>query len=388
MPTAIEAVRIEVLRSDLRQTHTVPDPDATRVLADGQVRLQIDHFALTSNNITYAAFGEAMKYWQFFPCADAAWGCVPVWGFAVVVESRAEGVAVGERVYAYLPMGSHLVVDAARVSANGFVDAAAHRQPLAAVYNQLLFCRNDPAYEAALEGQQAVLRPLFITSFLIDDFLEDNGFFGAQQLILSSASSKTAYGTAHCLALRRGNAGAGADPGARAPRCIGLTSAGNLGFTRGLGLYDDVLGYDAWASIDPTVPTVYVDFAGNAALRRQIHTHFHGPFGDSLRYSCSVGGTHWDEIGSGAGLPGPRPTLFFAPAQIKKRLVAPPEGWGGAGLQERINTAWGGFMTAANQPAAPWLVIRNDRGASAVQAAYRALLDGRADPRVGLMLSM
>ena len=137
MPTATEALRIEILRSNLRQTRAVPDPDTTRALADGQVRLRVDHFALTSNNITYAAFGDAMKYWQFFPCADSAWGCVPVWGCAVVVESRAEGVAVGERVYAYLPMGSHLVVDAARVSANGFVDAAAHRQELAAVYNQL-----------------------------------------------------------------------------------------------------------------------------------------------------------------------------------------------------------------------------------------------------------
>ncbi len=384
MPTRTDPQRIEVLRSDLRQTRAVPDPDATRALADGQVRLQVDHFALTSNNITYAAFGEAMKYWQFFPCADAAWGCVPVWGFAQVVESRAEGVAIGERVYAYLPMGSHLVVDAARVSAHGFIDAAAHRQALAAVYNQLLFCRSDPAYVAALEGQQAVLRPLFITSFLIDDFLEDNGFFGAQQVILSSASSKTAYGTAHCLALRRGRAGAGAGAGAGAPRSIGLTSAGNLEFTRGLGLYDEVRSYDSLTSMDPSVATVYIDFAGNAALRRQIHEHF----GDSLRYSCSVGGTHWDEIGSGAGLPGPRPTLFFAPAQIKKRLAPPPDGWGGAGLQSRIATAWAGFMAAANGAAAPWLVIRSDRGEQAVQAAYLALLDGRTDPRVGLMLSL
>ena len=65
---------------------------AVEPLADGEARLRIDAFALTSNNVTYAAFGEAMKYWQFFPCGDAAWGCIPVWGFAEVVESRAAGV--------------------------------------------------------------------------------------------------------------------------------------------------------------------------------------------------------------------------------------------------------------------------------------------------------
>jgi len=46
-------------------------------LQPGQARLHIDHFALTANNITYAAFGEAMGYWQFFP-ASSGWGCIPV----------------------------------------------------------------------------------------------------------------------------------------------------------------------------------------------------------------------------------------------------------------------------------------------------------------------
>ena len=48
-------------------------PDAP--LASGQVRLRVEHFALTANNITYAAFGAAMNYWQFFPTDDDGWGC-------------------------------------------------------------------------------------------------------------------------------------------------------------------------------------------------------------------------------------------------------------------------------------------------------------------------
>ena len=85
-------------------------------------------------------------------------------------------------------------------------------------------CSADPGYDAAREAEQALLRPLFMTSFLIDDFLADTGFFGARRVMLSSASSKTAYGTAFCLSLRRGSP--------NAVKVIGLTSAGNLAFTR------------------------------------------------------------------------------------------------------------------------------------------------------------
>ena len=47
-------------------------------LGEGEVRLRIDAFALTSNNITYAAFGAAMNYWSFFPTGSADTGCIPV----------------------------------------------------------------------------------------------------------------------------------------------------------------------------------------------------------------------------------------------------------------------------------------------------------------------
>jgi hypothetical protein len=370
--------RFEVSRSNLRLSRLVPDPDApaARPLSDGQARLRIDHFALTSNNITYAAFGEAMKYWDFFPTGDAAWGCIPVWGFADVVESRAEGVAVGERLYGYWPMGRYLVVQPARVGRHGFVDGAAHRAELPAVYNQIQRCAADPAYVASQEAQQALLKPLFITSFLIDDFLDDAGFFGAKQVLLSSASSKTAFGTAFCLSLRRGQPGA--------VRIVGLTSPGNLAFCRSLGCYDEVRAYDALAGMDAATPTLYVDFAGSAPLRRSVHQHF----GEALRYSCSVGGTHWDELGGGRDLPGPRPTLFFAPAQIAKRSAAPPAGWGPAELQARIAAAWAAFMRPVNDPVAPWLRVRSARGAQAVREACLALLDGQVDARDGLMLAL
>jgi hypothetical protein len=343
-------------------------------LVAGEARLAVDSFALTANNITYAAFGEAMKYWQFFPSGDAALGCLPVWGFATVTESQVDGLAVGRHVWGYYPAGTHLVVAPSKVSAAGFVDGAAHRQELALVYNQYAFCDADPGWKPELEGLQAVLRPLFMTAFLIDDFLADNGFFGAQQVVLSSASSKTSFGTAFCLAQRRGTPGA--------PRIIGLTSPGNADFARSLGCYDEVRLYDELTTLPADVPTVYVDFAGNAGLRLALHSHF----GEQLMYSSSIGGTHWEALGSGRDLPGPRPVLFFAPAQVKKRSAPPPEGWGAAELQRRMGAAWGQFITQVARDG--WVNVTRQTGAPAALQAYQDMLAGHSDARQGLMLAM
>lgn len=367
--------RLLVARRQLHDVRIAPDPDAPaeRPLADGEARLAIDRFALTANNITYAAFGDAMQYWQFFATGDDAWGCVPVWGFATVIESRAVGVPVGERVYGYLPMGTHLVVRPGHAKAAGFSDLQPHRAALAAVYNQYVFCSADPGYDPAREGHQAVLKPLFTTAFLIDDFLAEQGFFGAAQVLLSSASSKTAYATAFCLARR-----------SERPRTVGLTSPANLAFARSLGCYDTVITYDEVAGLDATVPTVYVDFAGSTAVRRAVHERFE----DRLAHSCAVGGTHWGALGGGARLPGPKPELFFAPAQVRRRRAPPPEGWGADGLNLRLGEAWQAFIDRVDGASPPWLKIRHQRGAAAVEAAYRLMLDGKADAREGLMLSL
>lgn len=371
-------LRFLIDRSDLRRTRLATDPDAPGApgaapLRAGQVRLAIRRFALTANNVTYAAFGDAMKYWQFFPSGDARWGCLPVWGFAEVCESRAEGVAVGRRVWGYLPAGTHLVVQAERIDARGFVDAAPHRAELSPIYNRLLFCDADPDWRPELEPVQSLLRPLFATSFLIDDFLATQAFFGASQVLLSSASSKTAWGTALCLTLR--------DAAAR-PAIVGLTSAANLAYVRSLGVYDRVASYDELSAIDDGHRAVYVDFSGSAAHRRSVHSRW----AERLAYSCAVGGTHWNQGGSNKDLPGPRPVLFFAPEQWRTRSTPPPQGLGAAGLQQAMSAAWSELLRHVTAPTAAWLSIDERRGAAALEAGYHALVDGGADPRQGLVV--
>jgi hypothetical protein len=368
--------RLFITRADLSRAHIGADPDAPaqRPLVPGQVRLAVEAFSLTANNISYAVFGAAMNYWQFFPAGDPALGCLPVWGFATVSESLAEGIAPGRRVWGYYPAGTHLVVEPAKVSGAGFVDGSTHRRELPGVYNQVVFCDADPGWLPELEGLQAVLRPLFFTAFLLDDFLAESNFFGADQVLLSSASSKTAQATAYCLSRRRGTPGA--------PRIVGLTSAAQADFVRALGSYDLVLTYDQLGALEPLRPTIYVDFAGNAALRHSVHAHF----ADALKFSSSVGGTHWGALGSARDLTGPRPALFFAPAQAKARGAPPPQGWGAAELQQRMAQAWTQFVGHVSGHGSVRIVTRP--GAQAALQAYGEMLAGRADAREGLMLDM
>jgi hypothetical protein len=217
-----------VARDDLHRTRFedagVPEPAA------GQALLAVDAFGLSANNITYATFGEAMSYWSFFPAEDG-WGRVPVWGFAQVSESRQEGLEAGARVYGYLPPSSELVVDATRVNERGFTDGAAHRSKLPPTYNNYARSDADPIYDAAHEDEQILLRPLFFTSYLIDDFLDDSDLFGARTVVLSSASSKTASALAFQLSRRKG------------VDVVGLTSPRSGEFARGLGVYDHVASY-------------------------------------------------------------------------------------------------------------------------------------------------
>jgi hypothetical protein len=269
-------------------------------------------------------------------------------------------------------MASEVTLRPLRAGTAGFIDGAAHRRELPAAYNQYTRCRSDAGHRPEVEAETALLRPLFITSFLIDDFLADNGFFGAATVLLSSASSKTAYGCAFFLAQRRG--------AAQVPRVVGLSVARHLAFAQGLGCYDALLDYAALDTLSPAEPTVYVDMSGSAALRRRVHAHF----GAQLKYSCSVGGTHWDQLGGARGLPGPRPVLFFAPAQVTKRAAD----WGAAELQQRIEAAWQAALARVRDPRRPWLEVVRGRGPVEVEAAYRSLLDGSADPRRGYFLSL
>lgn len=336
-------------------------------LAPGQVRVRVERLALTANNVTYGAFGESMHYWDFYPSREEGWGIVPAWGFGTVVQSLHPGVAVGERLYGYWPMADSAVLQPQRLTERGFSDASPHRAKLHALYNQYVRCNQDPVYTADSEDLQALLRPLFNTAWLIDDFLADNGMFGARAVLMSSASSKTAWSTAFMLKQREGI------------ETIGFTSAANLAFCQGLGCYSRVLAYEQIDQVDAKLPCVYVDFSGDAPFRAKVHGHF-----TELRYSCAVGAAHVDALGGGHGLPGPRPTLFFAPAQAQKRQGE----WGGAVLQGKLLASWQALLAHMQSAATPWLRVQRNEGAPAMLRAWQRMAAGDVDPSAGVVVSL
>lgn len=343
-------------------------------LDPGQVLMKVSRFAFTANNITYAAFGDAMRYWEFFPAPDGT-GIIPVWGFADVLESRCEGVEVGQRYYGYYPMATHAVVEPVQVNPAGFIDGVSHRRELAVIYNHHAACASDPVYRKDKEAQQMLFRPLFTTSFLLEDLFADNAFYGAQTLYLTSASSKTALGMAYLLHHNR-------DSRDQQYEIVGLTSPGNKAFVESLGCYDRVVTYEEIDGLPADESSAIADFAGDANLLLQLHKQL----SPGLKYSCMIGASHWTAQagsalgGNSDGMPGPTPEFFFAPSQAEKRISQ----WGADVFQGNLGTAWTGFMAFVDS----WLSVETRLGQLEAERVYQDVLAGRSDPRVGYILSL
>lgn len=334
-------------------------PSARATLAPGDVRLTLDRFALTSNNISYALSGDFLDYWGFFP-AEAGWGRLPAMGYGIVTESANTDIAVGGRYFGFFPVGSEHVVQA-QVSSGGFIDVAAHREKHAMAYRTF-----DRVSDEVGENDNALLifKGLFITSFLAEDFLREQEFFGASQVLVTSASSKTSIALAHCMRAHSNL------------RVIALTSDANIDFVRSVDEYHEVVAYSEISTLDQSVRTAIVDMAGNPEIIASVHTHF----GNSLTYSCSIGATHWDQTSHRIDIPGPKPQFFFAPSQISKR----GKEWGRTELNSRIDRALTVFIESSKQ----WLQIEHRAGEQSVSDTYAQLVAGKVRPEVGNILTV
>lgn len=346
------------------------DEDA---LAQGCIRLNLGPWALTANNVTYMLTGDQIGYWHYFnPAAydiqmdegdGIKWGRMPVWGYGEVTESHCADVKVGQIVYGFFPIADSFDMRPVKLTPHGFQDGMAHRTKLHSLYNGYVFTDKDPSF-GEHQDLQPVLRPLFTTSFLIDDFLAEKEFFGAEQVLILSASSKTALGTAFCLKER------GAIP------TIALTSARNKDFTIGTGFYDGVHTYDAITDMNPDVKTVIVDMAGNGDVMETVLDHFE----ENITYICRVGISHWDAKPN-VSTKGKTPSgFFFAPDQAKARIAE----WGGAGFNQRLGARWLPFCESA----AGWLSVEKNEGVEPLLKTYKDMLDGAATPDKGYLFTL
>ncbi|NKI35170.1 DUF2855 family protein [Wenzhouxiangella sp. XN79A] len=350
-------------RFDDMRIDTIEAPEA----GEGEVVLALDRFSLTINNVTYAAFGNALRYWDFFPTGLDGWGLLPVWGYADVVASKADGVEVGQRCFGYYPSATHLVVAPGKTGERSFRDESAHRRDLPEVYNWYQRSDNDPQQSAALEPLHAIFRPLFVTAYGLADALAERDFFGAERVVISSASSRTGYSEAFSIRQQSDI------------ELIGLTSARNREFVDGLGLYDRALAYDDLESLDSGRPTLFIDVAGNAEIRRRVHRHF----GDRLVHDAALGAAHAHEPPPpDPDLPGPEPVFFFAPDWVARRQAE----WGSDGFNRRVGDAVAAFFQYVARH--ELIDIREQRGLEAAKAVLTELLDGSTDPAIGHVIRL
>lgn len=107
-------------------------------LSDGEIVVSIDKYCLMSNPVDYAVSDDRIDYWNYFPTGEEGWGKLTVWGMADVVESQCDDVKVGQRIYGFFPMASHLRMTPGKIKPRNFTDVVDHRSPLPPFYNKYM----------------------------------------------------------------------------------------------------------------------------------------------------------------------------------------------------------------------------------------------------------
>ncbi|MEM6725138.1 MAG: DUF2855 family protein [Bacteroidota bacterium] len=364
---AIENPQFQVFRKAFVKNRLVDAPATSMELEEGEILLKVDKFAYTANNMTYAAAGDMIGYWQFFPPYGEdphGWGVIPVWGFADVVASTNGAIKEGERLFGYFPPSKHLKLKPSHISNLQFIDASDHRKHLPAGYNLYRRVSHEPGYNAKFDNERMVLWPMHLTSWCIWDSLQMKDFYGAEQIISTSASSKTASGFGYTLK---------ADP--NAPKSIGMTSARNLDMVNGLGLYAEGITYDDASKI-ANVPTVIVDFAGNAKVMGAMHK----VLGDNMKKTINVGITHFMNARPNPDINAERVKMFFAPGHVAKRI----KDWGPKEFDQKTMP----FLMETAAKTREWLAYRELDGLQGLAEVHPAVFAGNISPKEGLIVKV
>lgn len=364
----MESPQLQVSQGVFIKNRIVETPASDLELANGEVLVEIEKFAYTANNITYAVTGDMLGYWQFFPPKGKntnGWGVIPVWGFANVVTSKNDTIPVGDRLFGYFPPAKHLKMKPIKSNERRFIDGAKHRSKLPGGYNLYRRVNNEKGYSQELDCERMLLFPLHLTSFCIWDSLKEKDWYGAKQILILSASSKTSTGLGYAFK---------ADENALT--VIGVTSNKNIAVVKGLNIYDQSITYEAVSSIDATIPTVIVDMSGNTKLLAALHVHL----GDQMKFTSNVGLTHWANAKPLEGIIKDRSEFFFAPAHIQKRM----EEWGPEGFDQKTSA----FLAVTAAKTKTWLKFKQLNGLNALAAIHPKVCIGALPADEGVIVTL
>lgn len=351
-------------RADLLRSRWAGVPKADR--PPGGIAVALERFALTSNNLTYAKFGEELRYWDYFP-GPPGWGRMPVWGIGRVIESGRNGPAEGERIYGFFPISERVTMLPSSLAEGEFVDGIPHRAKLSPTYNEYLRIDLVPVYEGACADAYLALRPLFSLGFFLAAWLDEQAFFGARRVIISSASSKTAAALVDQLQ-------------GRIER-IGLTSALRRKLVEQGNRFDRVIAYgelDDESHLTES-PAIFIDVAGDPEIRGAVHRRLGSMLVRSITVGATRGGPSPQERAGADELPGPKPEFFFTPMHILRLR----ERWGRAVLRDRLTASLSAFLRGS----ANWLQYEIFAGKAEISKAYGALARGAAPAETAAILT-
>ncbi|KAL3936222.1 MAG: hypothetical protein SGARI_002652, partial [Bacillariaceae sp.] len=219
------------------------------------VEFKIVKGSLTANNKFYWSFGERPPF-NFFKCYPvdpqtsalvvqgdddnlSDYAHPPVWGVAEVTCSKVDGVQVGDRFLAMLPIGQSVSFDKASVDPIDGSKLIVERPDTFAAYNTFTKIDPDDAMASPKFGDLAVASfPGIITGFgLYYRLLHCNCYGGVQRIVITSASSKV--GLALAIFIKKSNEATFANT-----QIIGYTSKNNMTFCESTKVFDEVLNYE------------------------------------------------------------------------------------------------------------------------------------------------
>ncbi|MCX2980730.1 DUF2855 family protein [Halieaceae bacterium IMCC14734] len=397
MNGTVARITVATQRKTLAETLVLRDE--LPPLEHDEIRLRVDKVGLSANNLFYAQMGEApfLKFFSVYPLSEEHkdLAIVPAWGVATIIESANPEFTVGEQYRGFLHM-TNVVQMKARRTAEGFQAFGGKRDKINQAYNGFLTVAAGGTSPIAGEGPKADLAmtsaPGGGSGFILYELLKMHAFYGANSVVLTSASSKLSLVTAQLLREQR-------DSGEL--QCVvGYTAKSNQAFVRSTGLYDLVICYEDALPDDTELKHLLVDVAGDAAIYKRGKDKFVKAF--------AVGGTHADAEASvftafgpsgfvkmlidmvapasiktwAARRLSPKLEMFFAPTVISELL----DKWGHEQMDIKSDAALTAFVDAAID--GNWMSVHRAETPEAAQAAYRRIVEGKVPPAEAVILAL
>jgi len=344
-------------------------------LEDGQVLVRVVKVVLTTNTMTYALLGThpALKYFGHYqvPGGDDGpdpfqFARCPAWGTGVVVASKCPDVSEGLRIHGLLTLSTMVVLTPTEMTARGFTDGSPHRKDMLDVYKY--FTNHEtPGTSPDEEDWKLSDGALFSTGWAMSREAEMHSS-KPSALLLTSASSRTACSAAFASKFHDSKM-----------KVIGLTSTGNVEYTKSLGVYDVVCTYEDMTTLEKEPVAVY-DLAGNVSVLEAVYKHF----GENIVHGGRVGMTH--AAGGGmaarsfdlAGGAAPQDFLLFTAISALKKVMG----------KEKVREQLAAAEASYKEKAMNNLRVERRFGTDAVVQTWHELAEGKVPKGCVLSVSL